>query len=105
MGPALACCAPVPSPLLLEDAAARLRLLSVTVRYCPSLSVTVRYCYRYIKKTPLQAFSKISARGLIAVSLGEGDSLVRASLCTIDDSVILCSSLGFATRFSTNQAR
>ena len=31
----------------------------------------------WIKKTPLEAFKQISARGLIAVSLEEGDSVVR----------------------------
>ena len=55
-----------------------------------------------IKKTPLHAFEKITARGLIAVSLVEGDRLVRASLCEEADSVLLCSALGQAVRFSTD---
>jgi DNA gyrase subunit A len=57
----------------------------------------------FIKKTPLQAFSKITARGLTAVGLGEGDSLVRASLCSEGESVILCSTRGQAVRFETDQ--
>ena len=58
----------------------------------------------WIKKTPLHAFQKLTARGLIAVSLSDGDALVRASLCTTSDSVILCSARGQAVRFETSQA-
>ena len=57
----------------------------------------------FIKKTPLHAFNKITARGLIAISLGEGDSLVRAALCTLEDSVLLCSAGGQAVRFQTSE--
>ena len=57
----------------------------------------------WIKKTPLIAFEKITARGLIAVSLGDGDALVRASLCEADDSVLLCSAMGLAVRFATSE--
>ena len=56
-----------------------------------------------IKKTPLHAFEKITARGLIAVSLAEGDSLVRAAMCTLHDSVLLCSAGGQAVRFQTSE--
>ena len=59
----------------------------------------------YIKKTPLHAFEKITARGLIAVSLGEGDRLVRASMCEADESVLLCSAGGQAVRFETSEAQ
>jgi DNA gyrase subunit A len=59
----------------------------------------------WIKKTPLKAFERITARGLIAVSLGEGDTLVRASLCSLSDSVILCSGAGLAVRFDTDEAQ
>jgi DNA gyrase subunit A len=59
----------------------------------------------WIKKTPLRAFNRITARGLIAVSLDEGDSLVRASLCEASDSVILCSAQGQAVRFETDQTQ
>ena len=48
----------------------------------------------WIKKTPLNAFQKISARGLIAVSLADGDVVVRAALCSADDSVMLSSRRG-----------
>ena len=58
----------------------------------------------FIKKTALHAFEKITARGLIAVSLQEGDELVRASLCTDKDSVLLCSEHGQAVRFDTSEA-
>ena len=57
----------------------------------------------WIKKTPLIAFEKITARGLIAVSLGDGDALVRASLCEADDLVLLCSAMGLAVRFATSE--
>ena len=53
----------------------------------------------WIKKTPLRAFERITARGLIAVSLGEADTLTHAGVCTEEDSVILCSRMGQALRF------
>ena len=64
----------------------------------------------WIKKTPLKAFARITARGLIAVSLSPqtearaADALVKASLCTATDSAILCSAGGQACRFDTSEA-
>jgi len=55
----------------------------------------------WIKKTALDAFQKISARGLYAISLEEGDLVVRAALCTVHDSVMLSSRRGQAIRFPT----
>jgi DNA gyrase subunit A len=56
----------------------------------------------WIKKTPLAAFERITARGLIAVSLSENDALVRASLCEASDDVLMCSTLGLAMRFQAS---
>jgi len=57
----------------------------------------------YIKKTPLAAFGSINARGLIALSLEDGDDLLGASLCRANDSVLLCSEHGQAVRFRTDE--
>lgn len=58
----------------------------------------------FIKKTPLAAFASITARGLTAINLGEGDSLLRALHCPAEigaeASVILASAHGMAMRFS-----
>jgi DNA gyrase subunit A len=70
--------------------------------FTPDTYLVLLTRHGWIKKTPLAAFEKITARGLIAVSLDEGDALKRASLCELDDSVILCSSLGQAVRFETS---
>ena len=56
----------------------------------------------WIKKTPLKAFERITARGLIAQSMKDGDQLVKASLCSADDSVLMCSALGQAMRFEAS---
>jgi len=56
----------------------------------------------WIKKTPLAAFERITARGLIAVSLSENDALVHASLCEASDDVLMCSTLGLAMRFQAS---
>ena len=59
----------------------------------------------YIKKTPLKAFSKISARGLIIISLGEGDALRWARRCNPDQDLLIATRDGFASRMSTNEVR
>ena len=43
----------------------------------------------YVKRTPLRAFAKVSARGLIIISLGAGDSLRWARRCSNGDEVII----------------
>ena len=47
----------------------------------------------------------LCARGLICCSLEEGDTVVRASLCSVNDSVLLCSAKGQAMRFETSEAQ
>jgi len=56
----------------------------------------------WIKKTALRAFDKITARGLTAASLADGDRVVHAALCTDADSAILVSKKGLALRFNTD---
>ena len=43
----------------------------------------------YVKKTPLKAFKSISARGLIIIGLGQGDSLRWARICKTDEEVLI----------------
>eukprot|EP00548_Thalassiothrix_antarctica_P014485 CAMPEP_0194170912 /NCGR_PEP_ID=MMETSP0154-20130528/5551_1 /TAXON_ID=1049557 /ORGANISM="Thalassiothrix antarctica, Strain L6-D1" /LENGTH=891 /DNA_ID=CAMNT_0038882999 /DNA_START=1 /DNA_END=2676 /DNA_ORIENTATION=- len=61
--------------------------------------------YGWIKKTPLAAFEKLSCRGLIIASMEEGDRLMFTHLCKDEDSVLLGSKLGKATRFAVSKLR
>ncbi|MCL2927370.1 MAG: DNA topoisomerase (ATP-hydrolyzing) subunit A [Trichodesmium sp. MAG_R01] len=56
----------------------------------------------YIKKTSLSAFANIRSNGLIAISLGEGDSLRWVRRAKVDDSLIIGSSYGMAIHFRTD---
>jgi DNA gyrase subunit A len=55
----------------------------------------------YVKKTPLKAFQNISARGLIIISLGDGDSLRWARISRPREEVLVATRDGFASRFRT----
>jgi len=59
----------------------------------------------WIKKTPLAAFEKISARGLVIATLGEGDSLKWCQKCTNADDILIGSSKGRASRFEVSNLR
>ena len=56
----------------------------------------------WIKKTPLKAFAKISARGLIATKVGDGDEVLRCEMCSSADSVLLASQRGQSLHFATD---
>lgn len=58
-----------------------------------------------IKKTPLEAFSRPRADGIIAISIQDGDELLEANLTRGDAHVILASSAGLAVRFHERDAR
>ena len=57
----------------------------------------------YVKKTPLKAFQSVSARGLIIISLGEGDALSWARRCQPEEQLLFATKDGFASRFSTKE--
>lgn len=59
----------------------------------------------WIKKTPLAAFEKLTSRGLIIASLGEGDRLNWCEKCTDADDILVGSSRGQATRFAASSLR
>jgi len=58
-----------------------------------------------VKKTPLSAFSRPRASGIIAVSLDEGDRLVGVALTDGQREVILSSSGGKSIRFNEEEVR
>jgi DNA gyrase subunit A len=58
-----------------------------------------------VKKTPLSAFSRPRASGIIAVGLDEGDRLVGVALTDGRREVILSSSGGKSIRFSEEEVR
>lgn len=58
-----------------------------------------------IKKTPLEAFSRPRADGIIAISILDGDQLLEAHLTSGNADVILASSAGLAVRFHERDAR
>ncbi|MCG7870869.1 MAG: DNA gyrase subunit A [Candidatus Thiodiazotropha lotti] len=58
-----------------------------------------------VKKTPLEAFSRPRANGIIAVDLRDGDKLVGVSVTDGEQDIMLFSSSGKAVRFSEDNVR
>ena len=58
----------------------------------------------YIKRTPLSAFSKIRANGLIAIGLEDGDALTWVRLAESGDSVLIGSKNGMTIHFRLNDS-
>ena len=58
-----------------------------------------------VKKTPLTAFSRPRANGIIALDLVEGDQLVGVDVTDGSRDIILFSSAGKATRFNESSVR
>lgn len=59
----------------------------------------------WIKKTPLDAFEKISSRGLTIASLNTDDKLRWCHRCTDQDDILMGSSNGMAVRFPASTLR
>jgi len=59
----------------------------------------------YIKKTPLSAFSRPRAGGIIAVSIEENDSLLAAELSNGDNEVFMATAKGKSIRFNESDVR
>ena len=58
-----------------------------------------------IKKISLDAYSRPMKTGIIALTLGEGDRLVRARLCADDQAIMIGTSQGYAIRFDSTLVR
>ena len=58
-----------------------------------------------VKKTPLEAFSRPRASGIIAVDLRDGDKLVGVAITDGQQDILLFSSAGKAVRFSESKVR
>ncbi|MEN8166129.1 MAG: DNA gyrase subunit A [Pseudomonadota bacterium] len=58
-----------------------------------------------VKKTPLEAFSRPRAGGIIAVDLREGDKLIGVDLTDGEQDILLFSSSGKAARFHESNVR
>ncbi len=58
-----------------------------------------------VKKTPLEAFSRPRADGIIAIDITEGDDLIEARLTDGDSQVVLAASNGLSVRFHESDAR
>ncbi len=59
----------------------------------------------YVKRTALEEFSSIRRNGLIAISLGEGDSLIGVTPTDGDREMLLVTEMGQAIRFSEEDVR
>jgi len=59
----------------------------------------------YVKKTPLPAFSRPRADGIIAVHIPEGDELLAADLSGGEDQVLMATAKGQAIRFHESDVR
>ncbi len=58
-----------------------------------------------VKKTPLEAFSRVRADGIIAIDVVEGDELLQAALTDGTTEVVLGATNGRAIRFSERDVR
>lgn len=58
-----------------------------------------------VKKTPLEAYSRPRADGIIAINLDEGDMLVGVDLTSGSDQIILATREGQAVRFDESDVR
>ena len=59
----------------------------------------------YIKKTPLAAFSRPRAGGIIGLTIEEGDNLFAAGLSSGDDDIFMATAAGKSIHFSENEVR
>lgn len=59
----------------------------------------------YIKKTSLNAFETISARGLIIITLNDGDALRWARRCDPNEEILIATRDGFASRIPASGLR
>jgi DNA gyrase subunit A len=58
-----------------------------------------------VKKTPLSAFANPMSRGIIAIGIGEEDSLIAAAVMGPKDEVVLATHNGLAIRFAESEVR
>ncbi len=58
-----------------------------------------------IKKTSLMSFARPMKKGIIAVTVDEGDSMVSARLCKPQQNVVLVSKMGQSIRFEDDDVR
>jgi DNA gyrase subunit A len=58
-----------------------------------------------IKKTPLVEFSNVQSRGIIALSVDEGDELLAARMTTGSDEILCATHEGMAIRFQESDVR
>ena len=58
-----------------------------------------------VKKTPLSAFSNPMSRGIIAIGIPEGDSLIAATVTGSEDEAVLATRNGLAIRFAVSDVR
>lgn len=58
-----------------------------------------------IKKTPLEAYSRPRANGIIAINVREGDNLIEAKLTSGNDDILLAIRSGKAIRFNEQTVR
>ena len=61
--------------------------------------------YGVIKKSSLAAFDNPMSRGIIAVSLDDGDELISARITSGEEQVFLATRAGMASRFQEDQVR
>jgi DNA gyrase subunit A len=59
----------------------------------------------FIKKTPLSAFARVTTKGIIALSLDEGDALVRADITEGEDEILVATAKGQSIRFLETDVR
>jgi DNA gyrase subunit A len=70
-----------------------------------NLDIVFATSHGTVRRNKMSAFQNIRSNGLIAMKLGEGESLVSVKLCKSTDDVLLISRSGKAIRFDVEQLR
>jgi DNA gyrase subunit A len=78
---------------------------AVTANFEPGNFLLLATVRGKIKRTPIERFSNLKGRGLIAIFLVSGDELIGARLAKEEDQVILVTENGKSMRFAVNNLR
>lgn len=70
-----------------------------------NLDIVFATSHGTVRRNKLSAFQNIRSNGLIAMKLGEGESLVSVKICSPDEDVLLVTRTGKAIRFEVESLR
>ena len=80
-------------------------LIAVKADFTPGNYLVLATSKGRIKRTPIEKFASVRSRGLIAMSLRNGDELVAGRLANDNDDIIMVTEQGKSIRFAVVDAR